>query len=53
MLREIKAAKWTITFAQYLFAGGQLAPEFAQAFAERRRAGVEANGAGRRRTFCR
>ena len=43
MLRDIKAAKWTITFAQYLFEGGQLATEFAQAFAERCRAGVEAN----------
>jgi len=43
MLREIKAAKRTITFAQYLFEGGQLATEFAQAFAERCRAGVEAN----------
>jgi len=43
MLREIKAAKWTITFAQYLFEGGNLATEFAEAFAERCRAGVEAN----------
>ena len=43
MLREIKAAKLTITFAQYLFEGGSLAKEFAEAFAERCRAGVKAN----------
>ena len=43
MLREIKAAKSTITFAQYLFEGGTLATEFAQAFAERCRAGIEAD----------
>jgi cardiolipin synthase A/B len=43
MLRDIKAAKSTITFAQYLFEGGELAREFAEAFAERCRAGVEAN----------
>ena len=43
MLRDIKAAKWTITFAQYLFEPGTLATEFAQAFAERCRVGVEVN----------
>jgi len=43
MLRDIKAAKSTITFAQYLFEGGSLAKEFAEAFAERCRAGVEAD----------
>jgi cardiolipin synthase A/B len=45
MLREIRAAKSTITFAQYLFEGGTLATEFAQAFAERCRPGS-------RRTYC-
>jgi cardiolipin synthase len=43
MLRDIRAAKATITFAQYLFEGGSLAREFAEAFAERCRAGVQAN----------
>src|SRR5688500_3155542 len=43
MLRDIKAAKSTITFAQYLFEGGELAREFAEAFAERCRVGVAAN----------
>ena len=43
MLREIRAAKSTITFAQYLFEGGTLATEFAQAFAERCRTGIEAD----------
>ena len=43
MLRDIRAAKSTITFAQYLFQGGDLAREFAEAFAERCRAGVQAN----------
>jgi cardiolipin synthase len=41
MLRDIKAAKSTITFAQYLYEGGSLAREFAQAFAERCRAGED------------
>jgi cardiolipin synthase A/B len=41
MLREIKTAKSTITFAQYLFKGGSLANELAQAFAERCQAGVK------------
>jgi cardiolipin synthase len=43
MLRDIKAAKSTITFAQYLFEGGSLAREFAEAFGERCRAGVKAD----------
>jgi cardiolipin synthase A/B len=43
MLRDIKAAKSTITFAQYLFEGGSLAREFAEAFAERCRGGVKAD----------
>jgi cardiolipin synthase len=40
MLREIKNAKSSITFAQYLFKGGSLANEFAQSFADRCQAGV-------------
>ena len=43
MLRDIKTAKATITFAQYLYEDGSIAHELAQAFAERCRAGVEAN----------
>jgi cardiolipin synthase A/B len=43
MLRDIKAAKTTITFAQYLVEGGSLAREFAEAFAERCRGGVHAD----------
>ena len=43
MLRDIRAAKSTITVAQYLFEGGSLAKEFAEAFAERCRAGVQAD----------
>ncbi|MGH7796656.1 MAG: phospholipase D-like domain-containing protein [Candidatus Binatia bacterium] len=43
MLRDIRSAKFTITFAQYLFEGGSLAREFAEAFAERCRAGVKAD----------
>jgi cardiolipin synthase len=43
MLREIKGAKRTITFAQYLFEDGTIAHDLAQAFAERCRAGVTAN----------
>src|SRR5215471_1585095 len=52
MLREIKAAKATITFAQYLYEDGSIARELAQAFAERCRAGVnvaillDSHGAG-------
>ena len=41
MLREIKNAKSTITFAQYLFKDGQLANELMHSFAERCRAGVQ------------
>ena len=41
MLRDIKSAKSTITFAQYLFKGGTLARELAQSFADRCRAGVK------------
>ena len=41
MLRDIKSAKSTITFAQYLFKGGALARELAQSFADRCRAGVK------------
>jgi cardiolipin synthase len=41
MLREIKNAKSTITFAQYLFKGGSLAREFALSFAERCQAGIK------------
>ena len=44
MLRDIKAANSTITFAQYLFEGGSLAREFAEAFAERCRAALERAG---------
>lgn len=43
MLAEIRKAKRTITFAQYLYEDGQIAYEFAKAFAERCRAGVQAN----------
>jgi cardiolipin synthase len=43
MLGEIKAARTTITFAQYLYEDGFLAHEMAQAFAERCRAGIKAN----------
>ncbi len=43
MLRDIRAAKSSITFAQYLYEGGSIARELAQAFAERGRAGVKVN----------
>jgi cardiolipin synthase A/B len=43
MLRDIKTAKSTITFAQYLYEDGPIAYDLAQAFAERCRAGIEAN----------
>jgi cardiolipin synthase len=43
MLRDIRAAKFTITFAQYLYEDGSIARELAQAFAERGRAGVKVN----------
>ena len=41
MLREIKDAKSTITFAQYLFKDGSLANELAQGFVDRCLAGVK------------
>ena len=40
MLREIKRAKSTITFAQFLYEDGAIAREFAETFAERCRKGV-------------
>src|SRR5919109_5146137 len=43
MLRDIRRAKATITFAQYLYEDGSIARELAQAFAERCRAGVKAD----------
>jgi cardiolipin synthase len=43
MLGEIKKAKRTITFAQYLYEDGKIAYDFARAFAERCRAGVQGN----------
>jgi cardiolipin synthase A/B len=41
MLRDIKTAKSTITFAQYLYEDGAIAYELAEAFSERCRAGVQ------------
>src|ERR671925_992011 len=43
MLRDIRRAKSTITFSQYLYEDGSIARELAQAFAERCRAGVKAD----------
>jgi cardiolipin synthase len=43
MLEEIRKAKRTITFAQYLYEDGKIAYDLAKAFAERCRAGVEGN----------
>jgi cardiolipin synthase len=43
MLREIRTAKQTINFAQYLYGEGKISYEFAEAFAERCRAGVKVN----------
>ena len=43
MLRDIKSAQRSITFSQYLYEGGSLAQQFAEAFAERCRAGVKAD----------
>jgi cardiolipin synthase A/B len=40
MLNEIRQAKSSITFAQYLYEDGSIARDLAQAFAERCRAGV-------------
>ena len=41
MLGEIRKAKSSITFAQYLYEDGSIARELAQAFAQRCRAGVK------------
>jgi phosphatidylserine/phosphatidylglycerophosphate/cardiolipin synthase-like enzyme len=41
ILREIRSAKSTITFAHYFYEDGSIAHELAQAFAERCRAGVK------------
>src|SRR5262245_40201230 len=41
MLRDIGSAKFTITFAQYLYEDGSIARDLAQAFAERCRAGIK------------
>jgi len=43
MLRDIRSARSTITFAQYLFEDGSIARQLAQAFAERCRSGVKAD----------
>jgi phosphatidylserine/phosphatidylglycerophosphate/cardiolipin synthase-like enzyme len=43
MLHEIRRAKSSITMAQYLYEDGSIAREFAQAFAERCKAGVGAH----------
>src|SRR5215468_7637737 len=42
MLRDIRSAKFTITFAQYFYEDGSITREMAQAFAERCRAGIKA-----------
>ena len=41
MLQAIRGARKSITYAQYLYEGGAIAYELAEAFAERCRAGVE------------
>jgi len=43
MLRDIKTARHSITFAQYLYEDGEIAYDLARAFAERCRAGVMVN----------
>src|ERR687897_2247285 len=43
MLKAIRSARKSITYAQYLYQDGAIAYEFAQAFAERCRAGIEVN----------
>jgi len=43
MLDAIKAAKQTVDFATYVYWTGSIAPKFANALAERARAGVEVN----------
>src|SRR5262245_32091236 len=41
MLRDIKTARSTITFAQYLYEAGSISQDFAEAFSDRCRAGVQ------------
>ncbi|HEV2825550.1 MAG TPA: cardiolipin synthase B, partial [Actinomycetota bacterium] len=43
MLEAIRSAERTINFATYVYWTGSIAPEFAEALAERARAGVEVN----------
>ncbi|HEX9445008.1 MAG TPA: phospholipase D-like domain-containing protein [Candidatus Binatia bacterium] len=43
MLGEVRKAKSTVTFAQYLFEEGSITRDLTQAFAERCRAGIEVN----------
>jgi cardiolipin synthase len=43
MLEAIRAAEQTINFATYVYWTGSIAPEFAEALAERAEAGVEVN----------
>jgi cardiolipin synthase A/B len=43
MLRDIKKARYTITFAQYLYKDGPIARDLAQALSERCRLGVQAH----------
>jgi cardiolipin synthase A/B len=43
MLEAIRSAEATINFATYVYWTGSIAPEFAEALAERARAGVEVN----------
>jgi cardiolipin synthase A/B len=43
MLEAIRAAERTVDFATYVYWTGSIAPEFADALAERARAGVEVN----------
>jgi cardiolipin synthase len=43
MLQAIRSARKSITYAQYLYQDGAIAYEFAEAFAERCRAGIEVN----------
>ena len=47
MLYEIRKAKSTITFAQYLYQDGSIAREFAHAFAERCRAAGMVDSVGK------
>jgi cardiolipin synthase len=43
MLQAIRSARKSINYAQYLYQDGAIAYEFAEAFAERCRAGIEVN----------